>query len=251
MSQDKAITLGHPSYVWRAGQERRLQLMQEHVSLTNQHILDVGCGVGMYVHAFLAFSPHVYGVDIDLERAREAGTRGTEARETEARGSTISVAPAERLPFRDAAFDVVLLHEVIEHVQDDAQALAEACRVTRPGGHVIIFCPNRRYFFETHGAYVGSRYVFGLIPLVNWLPDRLRRRFCPHVRAYTPRDIRRLLAPLPCRIQTLTQIYPGYDNIAARHRHLADLIRRITYTLEQTPLRAWGLSHLVVVQKQV
>jgi len=240
MSEDKAITLGHPSYVWRAGQDRRLELMQHHVPLAGQRILDVGCGVGMYVRAFGEFSPHVYGVDIDLERARQAG--GVSPR--------VSVAPAERLPFPDESFDVVLLHEVIEHVDDDAQALAEACRVTRSGGHAIIFAPNRRYFFETHGAYFGRRYVFGLIPLVNWLPDVLRRRFCPHVRAYTPRDIRRLLKPLPCQVMAFTQIYPGYDHIAARRPRLAAILRRLTYTLEHTPLRAWGLSHLVVVRKR-
>jgi SAM-dependent methyltransferase len=242
MSEDKAITLGHPSYVWRAGQDRRLKLMQDHVPLTGQRILDVGCGVGMYVRAFGEFSPHVYGVDIDLVRAKQAGDLVPRA--------SVSVAPAERLPFSDAAFDVVLLHEVIEHVADDAQALFEACRVTRSGGHVIIFAPNRRYPFETHGAYFGGRYVFGLIPLVNWLPDVLRRRFCPHVRAYTPRDIQQLLAPLPCLVSVVTQVYPGYDNIAARWPRLAAIVRRITYSMEQTPLRAFGLSHFVVVRKQ-
>lgn len=242
MSEDKTIALGHPSYVWRAGQDRRLKLMQDHVPLTDRRILDVGCGVGMYVRAFSAFSAHVYGVDVDLERARQAGGLVSRA--------SVSVAPAERLPFPDATFDVVLLHEVIEHVDDDAQALAEACRVTQPGGHVIIFAPNRRYFFETHGAYFGRRYVFGLIPLVNWLPDALRRRFCPHVRAYTPRAIRRLLAPLPCQVTAFTQIYPGYDNVAARRPRLAAILRRLTYGLEQTPLRAFGLSHFVVVRKR-
>jgi len=241
MSEDKTITLGHPSYVWRAGQDRRLKLMQDYVPLAGQRILDVGCGVGMYVRAFSALSPHVYGVEIDQERARQAGALVPRA--------GISVAPAERLPFPDAAFDVVLLHEVIEHVDDDAQALAEACRVTRTGGHVIIFAPNRRYFFETHGAYFGSRYVFGLIPLVNWFPDPLRRRFCPHVRAYTPGDIRELLARLSCRELVFTQIYPGYDHIAAHRPHLATLLRRITYALERTPLRTLGLSHFVVVQR--
>lgn len=240
MSEDPAITLGHPSYVWRAGQDRRLRLMQAHVPLTGQRILDVGCGVGMYLRAFAQFTPHVHGVEIDLARAQKA-------RET---SPHVSVAPAEQLPFPDAAFDVVLLHEVIEHVSDDAQALSEACRVTRPGGHVIVWAPNRRYFFETHGAYLGERYVFGLIPLVNWLPDILRRRFCPHVRAYTPRDLRRLLAPLPCQIRTLTQVYPGYDNIASQHPRLSAILRRVTYTMERTPLRAFGLSHLVIVRKQ-
>ncbi len=57
--------------------------------------------------------------------------------------------------------------------------------MTKPGGSVVIFAPNRLWPFETHGAYFGKRYVFGNIPLINWLPDPLRDRFAPHVRVYT------------------------------------------------------------------
>jgi hypothetical protein len=46
-----------------------------------------------------------------------------------------------------------------------------------------------------------------------------------------------------------TQIYPGYDKIAARRSWLAGVLRRVTYFLEHTPLRAFGLSHFVVFQK--
>ena len=60
--------------------------------------------------------------------------------------------------------------------------------------YIATFAPNRLYPFETHGAYFGKRYVFGNIPLVNWLPDPLRDRFAPHVRAYTMHGIERLFA---------------------------------------------------------
>ncbi len=46
VSPEKAITLGHPSYVWRAGQERRLNLMRGYVPLEGKTILDVGSGIG-------------------------------------------------------------------------------------------------------------------------------------------------------------------------------------------------------------
>ena len=92
---------------------------------------------------------------------------------------------SETLPFRDAAFDVVVLNEVIEHVRDDAATLAEALRVIRPGGHIVIYAPNRLYPFETHGIYLGKKFVFGNIPFINWLPDPLRNKLVPHARAYT------------------------------------------------------------------
>ena len=67
-TEDKAITLGHPSYVWRFGQDRRLDLINRHAPLAGQRVLDVGCGLGMYVRKFRAFTPAAFGVDIDLDK---------------------------------------------------------------------------------------------------------------------------------------------------------------------------------------
>jgi SAM-dependent methyltransferase len=244
LEEDKAITLGHPSYVWRFGQERRLNLIRRYVALEDRAILDVGCGLGMYVRAFRRFSQDVHGVDVDEEKVAQASVELP----------NIRVAPAEKLPYPAERFDVVLCHEVIEHVADDRQALAEAVRVLRsprgkPGGRLVIFAPNRLYPFETHGAYWQGRYHFGNVPLVNYLPGRWRNRFCPHVRAYTARDLKRLLTGLPVQVVAHTQIYPGYDKLIHRRRALGRLLRSITYVLENTPLRAFGLSHLVVVEK--
>ena len=237
--RDKVITLGHPSYVWRFGQERRLALIRKYAPLEGRRILDVGCGLGMYVRAFRRFSDQVYGVDIDPEKVAQAG------REL----PYLQVATAEALPFPADFFDVVLSHEVLEHVDDDRAAVQEAVRVLRPGGRLVVFVPNRLYPFETHGVFWRGEYHFGNIPLVNWLPDRWRNRLAPHVRAYTRRGLRRLLAGLPVRVIVHTCIFPGYDKIAARHPRLGALLRGGTYALERTPLRWFGLSHLMVVEK--
>jgi hypothetical protein len=115
---------------------------------------------------------------------------------------------------------------------------------------MIVFCPNRLYPFETHGAFWRGEYHFGNIPLVNYLPDRWRDRVAPHVRAYTRRGLRRLYRDLGCRVVVHTQIYPGYDNVASRRPALAGLLRAFTYLAERTPLRAFGLSHLLVLEKR-
>ena len=238
-SEPKWIALGHPSYVWRFGQDRRLNLVQEHVGLDGKRILDVGCGIGTYTRKFRAFSSQVYGVDIDAERACQAGQAIP----------NITAAPAEVLPYPDDYFDVVFLHEVIEHVKDDRAAIKEAVRVAAPGGSVVIYAPNRLYLFETHGIYLGKRYVFKLIPFVNYLPDPLRSRFCPHVRAYTSGGIKQLFAELPAEVVTHTYVFPGFDNISARNRIVGAIMRKGLYFLEQTPLQAFGLSHFLVARK--
>lgn len=48
---------------------------------------------------------------------------------------------ARRLPFPDAAFDAVLLLDVLEHIDDDRAAAREARRVTRPGGAIVVSTP--------------------------------------------------------------------------------------------------------------
>jgi SAM-dependent methyltransferase len=161
----------------------------------------------------------------------------------------LCVASAEALPFLDGAFDVVFSHEVLEHLPDDRQAVVEAVRVLqRPGGHLVVFVPNRGYPFETHGIYWRGQYRFGNIPLVNYLPARWRNRFCPHVRAYTGRDVQRLVEGLPVRVVVHTQIFAGYDKLVQQSPWLGHLLRAITYRLEGTPARWLGLSHLLVVE---
>jgi SAM-dependent methyltransferase len=233
------VALGNPSFVWRFGQDRRLNLIQQYAPLEQARILDIGCGLGVYVRKFREFSDRVYGIDIDAKRLRE-GARTTPG---------LALSMSETLPFRDGVFDLVVLNEVIEHVRDDAQTLAEALRVIRPGGHIAIYAPNRLYPFETHGIYLGSKFVFGNIPFINWLPDPLRNRLVPHARAYTKSGIRKTYRNLPVRIDVETYVYPGFDNIIARHRRFGRVLRALLYRAEHTPLRMFGLSHFIVLQK--
>jgi SAM-dependent methyltransferase len=217
-------------------------MIRAYLPLDDARVLDIGCGIGTYVEKFRALHAHAYGVDVDAERV----TRGRREKNLD----TLALSVSEALPFASAMFDGVLLHEVIEHVNDDRATICEAHRVTKRGGAVIVFAPNRLYPFETHGAYFGKRYVFGNIPFIGYLPDGLRRKFAPHVRAYRSRDLRALFDGLDGEIIAHWQIYPGYDKIAARRQELAGLLRNVTYALENTPLRTFGLSHFLVWRKK-
>lgn len=239
-SPQRAASLGQPSFVWRAGQERRLALIRRYVDVNDARILDVGCGVGTYVRKLGEFSNRVYGIDVDFARVKQ-GSHSV---------PNLLVAASEHVPFRDDQFDAVLLHEVIEHVRDDRQTIREACRVVHPGGKVIVYAPNRLYPFETHGIYLGKRYVFGNIPLVNYLPNFLRRRLAPHVRAYTKGGLRSLTKGLDMDWTVHMVVYPGFDNVAARSGILAGTLRSILYRLEHTWFRAFGLSHFLILEKR-
>jgi hypothetical protein len=245
---EKAALRGEPSYVWRAGQRRRLEMILavagERVRGT---ILENGCGVGMYVEHLAPPGGKVFGLEYDFERACEAGDRSP----------GIVNAAGEYLPYPNSTFDLILSHEVLEHVQNDSLAVYEMVRVMRSpdpasgkaGGRLVLFVPNRGYPFETHGIYWRGRYHFGNIPFVNWLPRRWRDRLAPHVRVYGRRDLERIFAGLPVRIVERTVIFGAYDNLIARFGAAGKLLRRFLQFLERTPLRALGLSHFWVIEK--
>lgn len=237
---EKAALRGEPSYVWRAGQVRRLDMtLRAAGDRVKGRVLENGCGVGMYVEKLSAFGGTVIGLEYDRARATEARTRAPH----------ILNAAGEFIPLPSLTFDLILSHEVIEHVQDDRAAVREMIRVLTPGGRVVLFCPNRGYPFETHGIYWRGRYKFGNIPLVNYLPKIWRNKLAPHVRVYSKRDLEKLFDGLPVRFVERTIIFGAYDNIIARFGPPGKFLRAVLQWLEKTPLRALGLSHVWVVEK--
>ncbi len=237
---EKAALRGEPSYVWRDGQRRRLAMILEAAGdQTSGTALVDGCGVGMYLHHMSQAIDNIVGLDIDFPRLQEAKTRG---------GPVIN-GVGEALPFPSETFDLVLSHEVLEHVEDDQAAINEIVRTLRPGGRLVLFCPNRGYPFETHGFYLRGAYHFGNIPLINYLPRGWRDKLAPHVNVYTQRDLSKLFEGLPVKFVKRTIIFGAYDNIIARWPRFGKWVREILQWLEKTPLRRFGLSHLWVVEK--
>ena len=236
----KAALRGEPSYVWRAGQDRRLQMILAAAGKRIKgRVLENGCGVGMYVEHLAPYAGSIVGLEYDYERTVEAHQRSPQ----------IVCAAGEDLPFLDESFDVILSHEVLEHVQDDRQAVQEMVRVLRPGGRAVIFVPNRGYPFETHGIYWRGVYHIGNIPLVNYLPRRWRVRLAPHVRVYTASDLQRLFNGLPVKNLEQTVIFGAYDNIIARRPVFGRWLKAILHGLENSPLGSLGLSHFLVIEK--
>jgi len=237
---DKAALRGEPSYVWRAGQQRRLDMIihaaGEHIK---GNILENGCGVGMYVEHLTPFGGTVIGLEYDFERAAEARMKSPH----------ILNAAGEFIPLPTSTIDLILSHEVIEHVQSDRSAIQEIVRVLKPGGRVVIFCPNRGYPFETHGIYWKDKYYFGNKLFVNYLPRTWRDKLAPHVRVYSTGDMRKLFAGLPVKIVEQTIVFGAYDNIIARFGPLGKILRGVLQFLEKTSLKIFGLSHFWVVEK--
>jgi SAM-dependent methyltransferase len=237
---DKAALRGEPSYVWRDGQQRRLQMVLDAAGgRINGRIFEDGCGLGSYMLRLQSEHNFTVGLDVEFERTLEAHQKN----------DNVLCGVGEHLPFQNDHFDLILSNEVIEHVQDDRQAVSEMIRTLKPGGRLTLFCPNRGYGFETHGIYWRGKYHFGNIPFVNYLPRRLRDRLAPHVNVYTRADLAGLFAGLPVKIISKRTIFGAYDNIIQRKPAIGKALRSILQFLEKTPLQVMGLSHFWVIEK--
>jgi len=137
-------------------------------------VLEVGCSFG-HMTEYLAEQPEVAALstfDTDATFVRIVRAKVEElglavVREVRHLGQ----AETCRLPWPDAAFDLVLAVGVVEHLprRHRRQQVDEYYRVLAPGGHVAILdTPNRWFPLETHS--VG-------LPLVQWLPPRLAWRY--------------------------------------------------------------------------
>jgi SAM-dependent methyltransferase len=93
-------------------------------------VLDVGCGIG----DLLAFRQGTVGTDINPRAVDWCRANGHRA----------ELMMPDVLPFGNAAFDGVVIDNVLEHIVTPGALLAEVRRVLRPGGRVLIGVPGRR-----------------------------------------------------------------------------------------------------------
>jgi SAM-dependent methyltransferase len=110
-----------------------------------ERLLDLGCGGGR--HAFEAARLGAQVVALDAQGDEVARVRATmgamsDAGEIDDSGAGVVQGDALRLPFADGAFDRVIAAEVLEHIPDDASAMAELARVLRPGGTMAVTVPR-------------------------------------------------------------------------------------------------------------
>ncbi|HEY8153465.1 MAG TPA: class I SAM-dependent methyltransferase [Myxococcota bacterium] len=231
---------------------KRLAWIERFASpLAKQRVLDCGCGAGEYVRALLARGADAYGVEFDEAKLAGAAARGADLAER------LSVGDLEALAFPDASFDAALLNEVLEHVPDDAAALAEVARVLRPGGRLILLSPTRLYPFETHGVFwrASGRRVPHTVPGIPWLPLALGTKlFTYWARNYWPWELRALVERAGLRVIATGAVWQTFENISGRQpgwlTRITPLLRALCGLCERIPgLRAFGVSQLIVAEK--
>ena len=137
-------------------------------------VLDVGTGTGRMAELFEPTADTVVALDNSPEMLRLARARLQHL--APGRVELVQGDFAE-LPFADAAFDTVLFHQVLHYAQSPEAVLAEAARVTRPGGRVAIvdFAPHDREELRSAQAHVrlgfADEQVRGLMTAAGFEPE--------------------------------------------------------------------------------
>ncbi|MCB9878593.1 MAG: 3-demethylubiquinone-9 3-O-methyltransferase [Planctomycetes bacterium] len=119
----------------RAVSEFRRQLLLRWLGdVVGRVIVDLGCGGGLLALPLAERGAQVIGLDLASGALRDA------QRTADERGVALYVAGASllRSPLRSGCADVVLLADVVEHLDEPAAAVAEAARLLRPGGSLFV-----------------------------------------------------------------------------------------------------------------
>jgi ubiquinone/menaquinone biosynthesis C-methylase UbiE len=101
--------------------------------------LDLGCGDGDHLEWLHGYVAELYASDYNLLRLPRARNLN--------QTSCVFMADITSYPVRDNFFDLIYFNHVIEHIPDDTSALAEAYRILKPGGLLVLGTPNEGVWF--------------------------------------------------------------------------------------------------------
>jgi len=113
----------------------------------HDRVLDLGCGFGRHAFAAACRGGHVVALDAgrdEIVSVRSVLAAMVEAGELDAARARAGGVQGDALalPFGDGVFDRIVASEVLEHIADDAGAIAELARVLRPGGTLAVTVPR-------------------------------------------------------------------------------------------------------------
>ena len=106
---------------------------QQTIGAARGHVLEIGVGSGMNLPVYGSAVDRVCGIDPSPELLDRARERVAAARVP----VSLAQAPAEQLPFRDAAFDTLVMTWTLCSIPNPSAALNEMRRVLKPGGRLL------------------------------------------------------------------------------------------------------------------
>jgi ubiquinone biosynthesis O-methyltransferase len=176
--------------VQRLWQREKVDWLVANVPQGCKRLLDIGCGSGVVSRKCANVVKEVYGCDIS-QNAIDYATKKATAEGI--KNVKFRKCAAERLPFKDNYFDVVIASELIEHLKDPGVFLMEIKRVLKKRGYVIITTPN----------------YSSLWPIVEvlWSKSGGRNLINQHVSKFNTRSITKILGENKFVIEKIDTMY--------------------------------------------
>jgi dolichyl-phosphate beta-glucosyltransferase len=125
---------------WFVSHRHLAMRLIESLNLKGPTILDVGAGTGGKIQSFKKLGD-AHGIDVSEKAIEFCLKRGLE---------NVTLCPAERIAYSDETFDIIASFDVLEHVSNPSQVLAEFRRVLKSKGHLIISVPAFRFLWSQH-----------------------------------------------------------------------------------------------------
>jgi hypothetical protein len=117
------------------------------------------------------------------------------------------------------------MNEVLEHVEDELQSLAEIRRVLKPGGYLVCMSPNRWFPFEGHGARIGKWSLPFPVPLLPWVPQSISLKWMC-ARNWWPHELRDIIARAGFVVERVDFVLPVLDKYPVLPAGLIRLYRK-------------------------
>lgn len=226
---------------WFKAKRSILQLVLETHHLDHQQLqaLDVGCGTGAILELLQTNGYQARGIDMSEEALRFCREKNL----------VVSYGLINNLPFTDNTFDIVVAADVLEHVEEDGQALTEIKRILKPGGFLIATVPAHPFLFSYHDVALHHvrRYTRSQFQTVLQSNFSVARLAWIHAFILLPAIIIRLLRRIIPNQSSESDVRPanGFTNF----------IMLLIYGFETRCFKwwgslPWGLSLLGVARKQ-
>jgi len=135
----------HAGQIERRRAEFIRHVLKKKYLRTGSLILDIGSGGGRQLVEFSRAGACPIGLDLALLNLRKIKERLVE---DTAKGCRLVAGDAYAIPFRNASLDVIIFSEVLEHLGKPADAIAEAVRVLKPAGVIVISVPYREKIIQ-------------------------------------------------------------------------------------------------------
>ncbi len=219
LSEERAaLAAQEASHWWFRARRRIVGRLLERLGVAQRagRVADLGCGAGVDLRRLALAAGVRVGVDAaagmwsvarcdpprkegsEREAARPDPLQGSGGRQEWARKDGAAVllvrGAAERVPLRSARFDLVLALDVLEHLDDDAPAIAESARLLAPGGTLVVSVPAWPFLWSEHDEALG------------------------HKRRYRRADLGRRLAAAGLRVERVTYFNTFLFPVALAYR---------------------------------